>query len=125
MRKLGFRIWDTFARRMLYHTGLCMKDNVICSMKYGVEGSDDLNEFVIMQFTGLHDINGQYIFEGDIYVCMSQWKSYINNEHGQNKMYLCVVKWNEKNAGFNLGAKSGYRVVGNIYENPEIELFDE
>ena len=76
--------------------------------------------FVLMQYTGLHDKNGKEIYEGDIV--------------GDNKIKW-IVKWNKHRMGFslyptteqlydempiNVENKLGFKILGNIYDNPEL-----
>ena len=76
-----------------------------------------------MQSTGLKDINGKEIFEGDI------WK-------GEQGKWIAKIVWNEdcarfeyeiirqkdKNTSYDIrmGRPERYEVIGNIYENPEL-----
>ena len=96
---------------------------------------DNRNEFKIMQYTGLKDKNGsgKEIYEGDI--VEYEWRT------GNGKERF-VVEWDDKQHGFDClvdflgGVKSDlpgsiggelkplqYKIIGNIYENPE--LLDE
>lgn len=68
---------------------------------------------VLMQFTGLHDKNGQKIFEGDI----------IQNKALEYSNKFWVVEFDRScfgSKGMALRAMIGMEVVGNIYENPEL-----
>lgn len=88
------------------------------------------NEFIQMQFTGLHDKNGKEIYEGDVVI-----------DHDTKIKHS--VSWNEKKVGWwldrttdkngsgsysascllpeNIGLyDKGWEIIGNIYENPEL-----
>ena len=70
-----------------------------------------------MQFTGLHDLNGKEIYEGDI----------INLKFGELNANL-VVKWDKymglkyHNGGWTslVHVDTHGEVIGNIFENPEL-----
>lgn len=80
-----------------------------------IESSDEFSH--VMQFTGLNDINGVEIYEGDIIECWG---------------YELVVKWIDSDASFfaesfdqsicESGQEWGFvcEVIGNIYQNPEL-----
>lgn len=84
------------------------------------------SNFIPMQFTGLHDKNGNEIYEGDIlrysqYVDHGQWGETVDGGTVQ-------VTWLEERAAFypfciwssyNDQLKS-CEIIGNIYKNPEL-----
>lgn len=74
------------------------------------------------QFTGLHDKNGKEIYEGDIIEI---------TDPNTNEKYISTVIWSRKgcyaakienNGNITLGYvdKSLIRIIGNIYDNPEL-----
>ena len=123
MRQIKFRIWDKSINGWVHDT----KHAVNLFGEYIIMGEilrrpddstvplQDLNELVPMQFTGLIDKNGVDIFEGDIIDRdgMGCFAITIDEYHGHRYMMgldqLCKAD-----------AVYGY-VVGNIYENPDIE----
>lgn len=118
MREIKFRAWDKEHEEMIgweqYKDELVAKDF-----------SDD--NLVIMQYTGLKDIKGVEIYEGDIVRYRLDGRGY--------KFINLKVKYLDQSAGFYLTESCGDRlvsvismlnanvsceIIGNIYENPEL-----
>lgn len=106
MRKIKFRAWSNTAKVM--HPEWKKLD-------------DENGEYILMQYTGLKDKNGKYIYEGDILLC--DWDDVRYQPHN-----IGPVKWDTESACWDLGeggspwedSKSHFKVIGNIYENPEL-----
>lgn len=125
MRDIKFRAWLIEPKIMIDVLNLNIEDEYV--------GAHDIYEpnyyerynfkdLILMQYTGLKDMNEEDIYEGDII-------SDSSNE-------LTVVKWGQEQWGwflaspdrirpFNstvLGWARKYQIIGNIYKN--IELFE-
>lgn len=89
--------------------------------------------FDLMQFTGLYDKNGKEIYEGDIVRIKGHALQRDKRGIGIDIDGNYVVKWSEKmelilapspesKEGWLLSKNLHYiEVIGNIYENPELE----
>ncbi|MDB7086961.1 YopX family protein [Enterococcus mundtii] len=85
------------------------------------------DEVELMQFTGLKDKNGVEIFEGDIVAVENHpFQRKENSGVGMEIEGDYVVGWNQHDLTWCVGdlllarLKPYVRVIGNIYENPEL-----
>ena len=136
--RFKFRVWDETRKQLIYpetnnpdinenYFLLNQKGKVFC---FDGNMLDDWSEnFIIQQFTGLLDKDGNKIFEGDIL--------FINCN--KNYTYKVIIKWldgglhafekinNEYSIeeGYTLNHEIGNthefsKIIGNIFENPEL-----
>lgn len=126
MRQIKFRAWDT--RTKEWCGGFCIEKGGLWK-----EGSNDSwvdlqhSEIIkLMQFTGLLDKNGKEIYEGDI-LRTGNLKRY------NDKTDIAEVRWFRGGFMLHLNGNFGYRdierydndsqlykIIGNIYENPDL-----
>ena len=109
MKKIKFRAWDKENRTMYAWEDIKYID---------LETLQKTN--ILMQFTGLKDKNGKEIFEGDILAYPDRRKKIIVIVKRVNIAY-CEEYGTYAN-GFRV--PEDYKnmiVIGNIYENPDIE----
>ena len=147
MREIKFRAWDKDRQKI---TGGCcnlmLQMNGLLMWQFGFNPPEPLNEpdnFILMQYTNLKDKNGVEIYEGDVVKvldrdCPSQLDSYPEmsmEQYIDHISTLCEVEY--RGDGFVLKYISGggyysiclaksegrdrFEVIGNIYENPELE----
>lgn len=82
------------------------------------------NGAVLMQSTGLFDVNGKEIFEGDIVVNKYGnvgYVAYLQQEAG----FVVVLKKSDyrlghRNTGESYDVTTNHEIIGNIYQNPEL-----
>ena len=119
-----FRAWDTTKKEMFKDTfAITESGQVVVVDQSSVFVSPDyvfVDNLVIMQSTGLLDKNGKEIFEGDIL----KSNKYITSVFYERGAY-CVKFRRAPNTTVTMNAisfieKYKTRIVGNIYENPEL-----
>lgn len=128
-----FRAWDKVFKEMVQVNALVLDEQVVkVTYKNGNVAKEDMKEYELMQSTGLKDKNNQEIFEGDILI--------VSDEHS----WLEVVSYNQEKAMFvteEINRKYKvpesplndlfdtnifkFKVLGNIYENPELLEVEE
>jgi uncharacterized phage protein (TIGR01671 family) len=119
MREIKFRAWDEKQKRMVYdfETVPYFASRVITIY----------DAPKCMQFTGLKDVDGKEIYEGDIISVDANARFPVEFTNGYfgvrvNKQppgtFLIEGFW--ALADFTVEVKNVCRVIGNIHENPEL-----
>lgn len=113
MRTIKFRAWDKKEKEMLtedsmpFEFGILMDGNI-----FDLEGDGrDIDDFVIMFFTDLKDRRGKEIYEGDIVR--------FSDEEGRENVVIAKISKEGLREIEEAVYYSG-KVIGNIYENPEL-----
>ena len=105
MREIKFRAWDK-NHQMYEGTENCA---------FMIDLARKNSEIVLMQYTGLKDKNGKEIYEGDI--CSG-------HSDGDGKIVWNDFEWVYQFEGEDIvgiwEVRSDLKIVGNIYENPEL-----
>lgn len=131
MRKIKFKAWDVDGQIMLYSDfnamGFYTKENP----EYNAENTETVfmyhdytgeKDYVLLQYSGMKDLGGNEIYEGDILHLDSHQDMQVKFKDG------CFVAistnriqgLNWMPTALNLNVLLGYKVIGNIYENPEL-----
>ncbi|CEQ01595.1 phage protein TIGR01671 [[Clostridium] sordellii] len=119
MREIKFRTWNKSENKMYYNAELTYDfgmngSNVMEESFGGIITNDD---FILMQYTGLKDIKGKEIYEGDIVKFHSQY--YQEDIVGSIKFGYGMYFIDD--GGFDLYAKHDIcEVIGNIYNDKEL-----
>ena len=128
MRGIKFRAWHLHENKMydVYNLDLLFgrcwsKERRECLLGCDIE---------LMQYTGLKDKNGKEIYEGDIIMIAEDYKPYHVVEW--HKKFGCYILKSTIEKGYcymfsdiektfkRHGGTSTLKVVGNVYENPEL-----
>ena len=138
MREIKFRVWDKSLKRILLVKEIKFGRNKDITIITKNSGSN-INNFELMQYTGLTDKNGKEIYEGDII----NWINYNGGptceKCGYHKsgddiqeIIWCPNNqdsrswgWHHRtseynNYSLNKEDMQSIEVIGNIYENPEL-----
>lgn len=124
MKDISFRIWDNAQRRWL-------DCDVVYDMikRVGVLGADYGDRYSIEQFSGIRDVNGQDIYEGDIVEFLR--RAPARGKHDESpRSYAHQFPVRFENGEFACGSpgwnwlterESGceMRVVGNVHQQRE------
>lgn len=132
-RNILLRMWNKVAKEMCYDPIINGSNGNVLITEYGnIVASLSRECYILMQFTGLYDIDGVKIYEGDI--LEDPTADFASGEADR-----CVVNYYDKYARFGLEFYSiyggegytgftqhihqwikGHRVIGNIYENRDL-----
>lgn len=117
MRELKFRAWYEKSKSM--YTPACIRNGKSTDLNY-----DDYseNDDPVMQYTGIKDMNGVEVFQGDILNLYNVFKTpmrmgVVKFDIGRSQN---VIYYKDSNCSFDINAFEHIEVVGNIFENPDM-----
>lgn len=110
MRVIKFRIWNCTGK-VMHHWAELVEKNKIHLLAY------QQLSYPVMQFTGMHDVNGVEIYENDIIECWGvnlkivwdESDASFFAEHPDSHIYESGQEWG-----------GNCVVIGNIHETPEL-----
>lgn len=123
MREIKFRIWVKDRKAIFEVISI---DYVTKKVTYLLERVGHLlsirdakfNDVELMQYTGIKDMRGKEIYEGDIVIQNNKRHRVIFDE--ENARFCIRDDEFELNVGFTNNNNERMEVVGNIYENSEL-----
>jgi uncharacterized phage protein (TIGR01671 family) len=147
-RIIKFRAWDKKKKKMRnpqdWELGIVLDGTLLTCYNTGGDFNASDEKVVLMQFTGLTDKNGKEIYEGDIIRLSKESRIAFDSPRGKGKgvsetgivgfyqgqfMYgrtpghpeeYNSVLWMVARCEVDYGDRFLCKVVGNVYENPEL-----
>ena len=122
MREIKFRAWDKEQKEWVKYS---ITDNIpiFCHNTSRWKTDKEGKRFILCQYTGLKNFNGKEIYEGDIVraIGFSKWIGVAKySDKNQAFVFECIDKNYRGNIVFMSQFDQGFKILGNIYENPEM-----
>lgn len=116
-----YRAWDKEFKEMVQVDALVFDEQIIkATYKNGNVVKEDLKNYVLMQSTGLKDKNGKEIFEGDILGTKDGLLDGVVEYRTDLGMWTnSLFRYN--NFERLCSVANSRRIIGNIWENPELQ----
>ena len=124
-----YRAWDKQTQRIYYVARLWFEQgilqNVWIETSKGMVSRRTLPEIILMQYTGMHDSEGNDIYEGDIVKIPDDWDQFGMNCGEIYEVYFAFGGFRLKpkytrGKGFYVEEEKVLIHLGNKYENPEL-----
>lgn len=116
--RIKFRAWDKECKTMVHPKGLLFDGRIVnfsCGMIEPYEG------YKLMQWTGLLDINGKEIYEGDLLQHPNGTIAEIQYSNDLAAFVAVYVQNGNTEVDYlDKEIVSKCKIAGNIYENPEL-----
>ncbi len=129
MNRFKFRVWSIENKKLYYPDLIAISR--IGAVRINIDTNFYPDKCVIQQFIDLQDSTGRDIYEGDIVEALSSDNRYLSkivwckndSRFGAESINL---RHNSKTISYNLSMGcSRWKIVGNIYENPELVALDK
>jgi len=129
-REIKFRAFDKINKKFISQSitvdleVTIRLDGIFVSDDGSIDGTESGDRIILSQFTGLLDKNGKEIYEGDVIInpyFISSECPHCDKPFYENKPE--VVKWDRHDSRWSvpmIDMGQNYRILGNIYENPEL-----
>lgn len=139
MREISYKAWDKVDKKICDVLAMSfLHDSITVDVGGGKYLQDDASRFDLMQYTGLKDVKGVGIHEGNIVKFYDLWDE-LTGGRGKGRQRVCRVEY--VGSGFLVvqGDEDDYEqdlfmakindgdleVIGNIYEHSELLERDE
>lgn len=131
MREIKFRAWNKRLKKLVsmeefvFSPCFIQADGkvIICDPGNEEHNFEELEDYILMQYTGLKDKNGKEIYEGDIikYKYEKSLRGDISKVEWQNEYagFSPFVDYDSDNQWSYINLES-IEVISNIYENPKL-----
>jgi uncharacterized phage protein (TIGR01671 family) len=131
-RRIKFRIWNEKTKAWIHGPDKrndldgvnLFGETILLGCFLDGVSIEDLNEIVSLQYTGLQDKDGKEIFEGD-FIELKEDNEILRREVVFEEGYFGLKRSNGGNiiAALLWPYVTDCKVIGNIYDNPELNNF--
>ena len=115
MREIKFRAWDKSNKEMNNIESINFQERRVYK---DIVSYRKFNDIELMEYTGLKDMDGKEIYEGDIVIHHSKMCKIIFNV--EEARFVLRDDEFELEIPFTNNNNKRMEIVGNIYENPEL-----